>query len=61
MKEKVNLIIKQAKDNDTYEQLLTTVQEYKKITTAGIPNSCILSKYHERLLRAQKEYEKMMY
>lgn len=61
MEERLKTIIEQAKNKGTHEQLMGVVQEYKQMTTAGIPNSFILSKDQERLLRAQKEYEKMMY
>ena len=60
MEERLKTIIEQAKDYGTLEQLMAAVKDYKQMTTAGIPNSCILSKDQERLLRAQKEYEKMM-
>ena len=60
MDERLKTIIEQAKDNGIHELLMATVREYKQTTTAGIPNSCILSKNQERLLRAQKEYEKMV-
>lgn len=55
MKERLKTIIEQSKDNGTHEQPMAAVKEYKQMTTAGIPNSCILSKCQERLLRAQLE------
>ncbi len=61
MEERLKTIIEQAKNNGTHEQLMAVVQEFKQMTTAGLPKSCILSKDQELVLRAQKEYEKMKY
>jgi hypothetical protein len=59
MTEVYKKIIKQTKENGTYEQLMAAVHEYEQTYTAGIPNSCIFSKDQERILRAQIEYEKL--
>lgn len=44
MIETFRMIIEQAKENGTYEQQMAAVDEYKMMHTAGIPNSCVLSK-----------------
>lgn len=54
MEDRLKTIIEQAKENGTYDQLMAAVREYEKAHVVGIPNSCILSKDRERLLRAQK-------
>ena len=55
MEERLKTIIEQAKDNGAYKQLMAAVREFEQTTTAGIPNSCILSKDQELLLRIQLE------
>ncbi|MBQ6378125.1 MAG: hypothetical protein IJJ56_04955 [Prevotella sp.] len=57
MTEAFKMIIEQAKENGTYEQLMSVVRGYEQTHTAGIPNSFILSKDQERILRAQLEDE----
>ena len=49
-------IIEQARENGTYEQLMSAVHEYQKTHTTGIPNLCILTKEKERILKGILEY-----
>lgn len=44
-------IVEQARENGTYELLMSAVHMYKQTHTAGIPNHCILTKYKERILK----------
>lgn len=55
MGEDIMMIIEQAKQNGMYEQLMAAVREYKQMHIAGIPNSCILNKDQEQILRIQLE------
>ena len=43
-------IIEQARENGTYEQLMSAVHEYQQTHTGGIPNHCIMNKEKERIL-----------
>ena len=43
-------IIELARENGTYEQLMSVVHEYQQTHTAGIPNHCIMTKEKERIL-----------
>ena len=52
----IKRIIEQAKENGTYEQLMSAVHEYQQTHTAGIPNHCILTKDKERILKGILEY-----
>ena len=51
------LIIEQARENGTYEQLMYAVHEYQQTHTGGIPNHCILTKDKERILKGILEYD----
>ena len=55
MEERLKTIIEQAKDNGTHEQLMAAAREYEKTHASGIPNSCLLSKDKERILKYQLE------
>ncbi len=43
-------IIELARENGTYEQLMSAVHEYQQTHTAGILNHCIMTKEKERIL-----------
>lgn len=49
-------IIEQARENGTYEQLMSVVHEYQQTHTAGIPNHCIMTIEKERILKGTLEY-----
>lgn len=58
MEDRLKTIIEQAKDNGTHKKLMAAVREYEQTTTADIPNSCILSKDKERILKYQLKGKK---
>ena len=55
MEQRLKTVIEQAKDNGTHKKLMAAVCKYEQTTIGGIPNSCILSKDKERILKYQLE------